>query len=198
VAIVIVLAVLAAAWIVSYLWLNKAVVQPVEVENPDGEAGTALVVDHPGRGTFHVQVISGYVEGLVASGWRVERTTASRRAPADLSAYDLLVVGSPTYWFAPSRPVWLYLSRIGDLHGQRVVTIVTGMGAGARASKALAGWVRAVKGDLVAALLYYWMRPNDDDNYANTAQNKVLAVALATAAAQNLSLPVQAAKGNRG
>jgi hypothetical protein len=95
--------VLGLAWTVSYLWLNRAFAAPVETSNPEGPAGRALVVDHPGRGSFHVQVVSGYVEGL----------------------------------------------------------------------------------------LYYWMRPNDHDNYADTAQNKALAVRMAAQAAQALSLPVQ-------
>ena len=193
-AIIIVLVALAAAWILSYLWLNKATVSRVEVQNPEGDAGTALVVDHPGRGSFHVQVVSGFVEGLVSSGWRVERTTASRQAPADLSGYDLLVLGSPTYWFTPSWPIRSYLGRLGDLKGQRTITLVTGMGAGERSAALLAKWVRKANGDLAKGLLFYWMRPNDDDNYVNAEQNKVLAVQMATQAARDLSFPGKPAK----
>jgi hypothetical protein len=169
-------------------------VSQVEVLNPEGDVGTALVVDHPGRGSFHVPVVSGYVEGLVSAGWRVERTTASRQAPADLSAYDLLVLGSPTYWFTPSWPIRRYLGRLGDFKGRRTVTIVTGMGAGERSAATLEKWVRKANGNMAQGLLYYWMRPNDDDNYANTGQNKALAVQMATQAARHLALPGKAAE----
>jgi len=35
-------------------------------------------------------------------------------------------------------------------------------------------------------LLFYWMRPNDDDNYVNTEQNKALAVELAMQAGKEI------------
>jgi hypothetical protein len=185
----IVIIVIALAWVLSYLWLNKVVVSPVEVRNPEGKAGTALVVDHPGRGSFHVQVVSGFVGGLVVGGWRVETTTISPQAPTDLSGYDLLVLGSPTYWFTPSWPMRRYLGWLGNLDGQRVVTIVTGMGAGERSASIAEKWVRGRDGDLVKGLLFYWMRPNDDDNYVNTAQNKALAVEMAAQTARELQPP---------
>ncbi|MBN1138441.1 MAG: hypothetical protein JXM73_17765 [Anaerolineae bacterium] len=175
----IVIGVLAVAWALSYLWLNQEFVGQIEVRNPEGEVGTALVVDHPGRGSFHVQVVAGFVEGLVSSGWRVETSTASRQAPTDLSGYDLLVLGSPTYWFTPSQPIRRYLDRLGDLKGQRTVTIVTGMGAGGRSAATIEKWVREASGDLVSGLLFYWMRPNDEENYVSTKQNKELAVQMA-------------------
>jgi hypothetical protein len=183
--------VLGLAWAGSYLWLNRAFATLVKTSNPEGLAGRALVVDHPGRGSFHVQVVSGYVEGLLSAGWRVDRTTASRETPVDLSGVDLLVLGTPTYWFSPSWPIRRYLRRVGDLGGQHTVTLVTGMGAAARSAAALERRVRQAHGHLVEGLLYYRMRPNDHDNYVDTAQNKALAVRMAAQAAQALSLSVQ-------
>ena len=180
---------LVATGIGSYLWLNKEVVSEVEVQNPAGNAGTALVVYHPGRGSFHRRVVSGFVEGLVSRDWRVKIATARPQAPRDLAGYDLLVLGSPTYWFTPSWPVRRYLRRIGDLGGQRTATVVTGMGAGGRATARLEKQVREAGGTLVRALLLYWMRPNDDDNYVDTEQNKALAVETAIQAAREIPLP---------
>jgi hypothetical protein len=186
---VVFLVVLGATWLASYLWLSKEVVRQVEVRNPERDEGTALVVYHPGRGSFHSQVISGFVEGLVSGNWRVEVATASPLAPIDLSSYDLLVLGSPTYWFTPSWPIRRYLRRLGDLGGQWVVTIVTGLGAGGRSSSILESWVRKANGNLVRGLLLYRLRPNDDDNYVNTSQNMALAVEMATQAASEIPPP---------
>jgi flavorubredoxin len=183
----IVLAFLAAAWILSYWWLNREVVGKVEVRNAGGDTGSALVVYHPGRGTFHRRVVGGFVEGLVASGWRVEVATASNQAPTELANYDLLVLGSPTYWFAPSLPIRRYLRKLGDLDGQPTVAIVTGLGAGERSSKVLQGKVRDAHGYLVKSLTLYRMRPNDDDNYADGKQNQALAVEMAKQAARSLA-----------
>ena len=184
---IIILAILAAAWILSYWWLNQEVAGQVEVRNPEGDTGSALVVYHPGRGTFHRQVVGGFVDGLVGSGWRVEVTTANAQAPTELANYDLLVLGSPTYWFTPSLPIRRYLRQLGDLGGKPVVTIITGLGAGGRSSKALQGAVRKAHGSLVKSLLLYRMRPNDDDNYADGRQNRALAVEMAEQVARSLA-----------
>lgn len=184
---IIVLAMLAAAWILSYWWLNNEAADEVKIHNPEGATGSALVVYHPGRGTFHPQVISGFVEGLVASGWRVEVATANAQAPSDLTGYDLLVLGSPTYWFMPSLPVRRYLRRTGDLGGQPVATIITGLGAGGRSSAILREKVCDAHGRLVKSLILYRMRPNDDDDYADGRQNRALAIEMAKQAARSLA-----------
>jgi len=186
---IIVLVILVAAVGLSYLWLNKEVVSEVKVLNPGGDVGTALVVYHPGKSDFHDRVTSGFAEGLVSNGWRVEITTPSFQAPTDLSSYDLLVLGGPTYWFTPNRPIRRYLSRLGDLGGQRTVTIITAMGAGGRSTSIIEKQVREANGDLVNALLLYKMRPNDDNNYVNSKQNQALAVEMATQAAKEIPLP---------
>jgi hypothetical protein len=186
-ALVIILTVLAAAWILSYWWLNKEVAGEVEVRNPEGDTGSALVVYHPGPGTFHRQVVDSFVEGLVAGGWRVEVATASTQAPTELDNYALLALGSPTYWFTPSVPVRRYLRRLGDLGGLPAVTITTGLGAGGRSSKVLQRYVRDAHGSLVESLTLYRMRPNDDDNYVDATQNMALAVEMAKQAAASLA-----------
>jgi hypothetical protein len=168
---------------------NKEVVSEVKALNPEGDGGTALVVYHPGKSDFQYRVFSGFVEGLVSRDWRVEITTPSSQAPADLSGYDLLVLGGPTYWFTPNRPIRRYLSRLGDLGGQRTVTLITAMGAGERSTSIMEKQVREANGDLVNALLLYKMRPNDDDNYVDSQQNQALAVEMATQAAKETPLP---------
>ncbi len=172
-----------------YYGRNKDVVSEVKTLNPGGDVGTAFVVYHAGKSDFQQRVISGFVEGLVSTGWRVELTTASDQTPTNLSAYDLLVLGGPTYIFTPNRPIRRYLSRLGDLRGQRTVTIITAMGAGSRSSSIMERLVREANGDQVKSLLLYKMRPNDDDNYVNGKQNRALAVEMANLAAREIPLP---------
>jgi flavorubredoxin len=134
-------------------------------------------------------VFSGFAEGLVSNGWRVEVTTASTQAPTDLCGYDLLVLGGPTYGFTPNRPIKRYLNRLGDLGGQHTVTIITALGSGERSTAIMENLVREANGDLVKALLLYKMRPNDDDNYVNSKQNQALAVEIAAQAAKEIPPP---------
>ena len=83
-------------WVIWYWYrVSKEVVSQVEVLNPGGERGTALLVYHTGRRGFLHSVIQAFAGGLVSAGWRVEITTASQQAPTDLSGYDLLVLGGP-------------------------------------------------------------------------------------------------------
>ena len=172
-----------------YYGRNKDVVSEVKTLNPGGDVGTAFVVYHAGKSDFQQRVISGFVEGLVSTGWRVELTTASDQTPTNLSAYDLLVLGGPTYMFTPNRPIRRYLSRLGDLRGQRTVTIITAMGAGSRSTSIMERLVREANGDQVKSLLLYKLRPNDDDNYVNGKQNRALAVEMANLAAREIPLP---------
>jgi flavorubredoxin len=189
----IVFAVLAVI-VVAVAWLdygrNKEVASEVEVLNPEGTTGTALVVYHPGKSDFQRRVFSGFMEGLVSNGWRVESTTPSAQTPTDLSSLDLLVLGGPTYWFTPNRPIKRYLNRLGDLQGQRTVTIITALGAGERSASIIKRQVREANGNLVKALLLYKMRPNDDDNFVDGEQNRALAVEMARQAALEIPPPV--------
>jgi flavorubredoxin len=184
---IVVLAALAAsgAWLFS--GRNREVVSEVTTLNPEGDVGTALVVYHPGKSDFQRRVFAGFAEGLVANGWRVEMTTPSPQTPTGLTGYDLLVLGGPTYGFAPNRPIQKYLGRLGDLGGKRTVTIITALGMGERSTGMMQRLVRQANGDLVKALVLYKARPNDDENPVDGKQNQELAVEMATRAANEIA-----------
>jgi hypothetical protein len=74
--------------------VNKDVVSGIEVINPNGNK-TALVVYQAGLTAFPKDTSYAFANGLAASWWRVEITTASSQAPSDLSNYSLLVLGFP-------------------------------------------------------------------------------------------------------
>ncbi|NIV30092.1 MAG: hypothetical protein GWN58_11510 [Anaerolineae bacterium] len=170
-----------AAWLFS--GRNSEVVSEVQTLNPEGEAGTALAVYHPGKGDFQRRVFAGFAQGLVANGWKVEMTTPSPQAPTDLAEYDLLVLGGPTYGFKPNRPVLKYLARLGDLGGKPTVTIITALGMGERSTEMMQRHVREANGDLIEALTLYKARPNDEDNPVGGSQNQDVAVEMAIQAA---------------
>jgi flavorubredoxin len=180
---IVVLVVLSAALVLSNLWLSRDVVSEVEVRNPEGDAGTALVVYHPGKSDFQERVTYAFAGGLVSNGWRVEITTASAQTPTDLSGYDLLILGGPTYWFTPNWPIRRYLSRLGDLRGQPTVAIITAMGLGGRSISIMENDVREANGDLVKSLILYTLRPNEDLYGINDAAE------IATQAAKEIPLP---------
>ena len=167
---------------------NREVVTEVTTLNPGGGAGTALVVYHPGKSDFQRRVFTGFAQGLVAGGWRVEMTTPSLQAPTGLDGVDLLVLGGPTYGFKPNRPIQTYLNRLGDLGRKPTVTIITALGMGRRSAHFMEQRVRQANGTLVKSLILYKARPNDEHNPVGGRQNQDLAVEIVTRAARTIDL----------
>ncbi len=151
-AVAIALAAYPAGWFGLLLpYVNREVASPVRTLNAQGSAA-ALVVYHPGRSDLPERTATAFAEGLAANGWRVDLTTASRKAPADLAPYRLLVLGAPTYDWAPAGRIRRYLARLGDLRGLRTVLLVTAMGVTAQSRPALERLVRAAHGEVVKSL----------------------------------------------
>jgi flavorubredoxin len=178
----VVVTVVASAWL--FYRMTKEVVSDIKVLNPESDKGTALVVYHPGQTDFHEKVTHAFAEGLVSSGWRVEMTTASSQAPTDLSGYDLLVVGGPTY--GPSQPIAKYVKRLGDLGGKRTAILITGLGATDGAIANVQSLVRGANGDVVKAMALWQSRPNNEDD---PRPNREVALDMATQAGKEIPLP---------
>ena len=142
--------------------VQTCVPSEVVTVNPTGATGTAFVAYHAGLSCFQKDVTFAFVRGLVSNGWQCDVTTASREAPADLSGYDLLVLGAPTYAFKPARPITQYLERIGDLGGLPTVLIVTGGGATERAASVLADSVTEANGTSIELLELWQDAPNEE------------------------------------
>jgi hypothetical protein len=140
--------------------VNAEVISDVEVLNPDGSKGTALVAYHPGRSGYQEMLAWSFSKGLVSNGWRVEITTASKEAPTDLSGYDLLVLGAPTYDWVPAKRIQRYLEQLGDLGGQPTVVIISAAGKTTVSLPRMEELVREANGDLVASYALWTMVPN--------------------------------------
>ena len=144
------------------VWVElHEVVSEIKVLNPEGDKGTALVVYQKGLRDFQPKVAFAFAEGLVSRGWRVEITAVSSRAPTDISSYDLLVLGWPTYWFNPSLPIQRYLKRIGNLEGRTTVIICTASGAPASSCEKMKSLVQAANGTILKSLTLFTIRPNE-------------------------------------
>jgi hypothetical protein len=143
-------------------WANTEVISAVTTRNADGTSGSALLVYHPGRSDLQERAITGFVDGLVAAGWRVDLTTASAQTPTDLSSYDLLVLGAQSYTWAPARPVQDYLRRVADLAGKSVVVILSGLGETGPANGVMRDLVAETNGALIEIYNIWQLRPIDD------------------------------------
>lgn len=170
---------------------SREIPSPVAVLGRGGGA-RALVVYHPGLSDFQEQVARAFGEGLVARGWQVELTTASARAPVAIADYDLLVVGGPTYFWAPARSIQRYVVRLSDLHGKPTAILITGAGAVARSRAIMERLVREAHGEIVVSLALTTMRPNDEAAERAGESNRSAAERMARTAAQRVPLPSRA------
>ncbi|HEX5686238.1 MAG TPA: NAD(P)H-dependent oxidoreductase, partial [Ideonella sp.] len=179
---------LAAAWV---WWASsREVVTGVKPLNSNGTTGRALIVYHPGLSDFPDRVTASFAAGLAASGWRVERTTASIQAPGDLDGYDLLVLGSPVYANAAATPLSRYLERLGDLRGKPVALVFTAAGDAGPALAATAERATAAHGRVVGKYGYTTQRPNGASPSAG-GSNVDQAIAMAHDAGRALSPAAQ-------
>jgi len=128
--------------------------------NSDGPAGDALLIYHPGVTRFNRRVTYAYAEGLADSGWRCDVSTASGAAPTDLEEYELLVLGTPTYFSGPARSIVEYVGLLGDLGGIPTTIIVTAGSGSDLAAMKLEAVVLDANGTVTGILELWQMRPN--------------------------------------
>jgi hypothetical protein len=140
--------------------VNAEVISDVEVLNPSGSAGAALLVYHPGKSGYQTMLIRAFSDGLVSNGWRVEVATASKKAPTDLSGYDLLVLSAPTYDWMPAKPIQRYLEQLGDLSGQPTAVILSAAGTTTLSLPKMEELVKEANGDLIASYALWTVVPN--------------------------------------
>jgi NAD(P)H-dependent FMN reductase len=175
----------------SLVWVSQAVkretASAVVTLNPTGSTGKALLVFHPGLSDFPDRVVTGFADGLLQASWRIDRTTASRQAPTDINAYDLIVLGSPVYAYAAAIPLQDYIARVGDFHGKPVVLVFTAAGDAAGALDATAAKVASAHGKVIGRFGYTSMRPNESAK-AYPGSNTERAVAMARDAARSLGV----------
>jgi len=131
--------------------VNKDVVSGIEVVNPSGSK-TALVMYQAGLTSFPRDTSYAFANGLAASGWRVEITTASSQAPSDLSKYGVLVLGFPTYGGSPGQVIVRYVDRLEDLHGINTVIIALGSYAPLKSADIMTQKVQAENGTVQKSL----------------------------------------------
>lgn len=159
---------------------------PLTPVSATGGAGRALIVFHPGLSEFPDRILASFAQGLSGAGWRVDRTTASNKAPADLAGYDLLVLGSPVYANAAALPLTDYVRRVGDLKGKPVALVFTAAGDADPALQAMAAQVGQQHGRVVGRFGYTTQRPNRAVTGGDS--NTAVAVAMAREAGEGLRL----------
>jgi len=139
---------------------SQETVTSLRTLNPQSSKPAALVVYSPGLSDFHQKIAEAFATALT-SNWTVCVVTASSQAPTDLTGYTLLVIGGPIYGGQPSKPVQDYMTRLGDLKGLRVYTLLTSAGENPQAETMASSWITAHGGVEAGTLILHTMAPNE-------------------------------------
>lgn len=131
--------------------VNKDWVTDIQTVNPEGQAGKALIAYYPGRSDFQQDIGKAFAEGMAANGWRVDMTAAGSGAPTNVSDYDLVVLGSPTYFFQPAGRITKYVKTL-NLAGKDVVVITSGLFSTTGSANALQQAARTAGGNAIKAV----------------------------------------------
>ena len=156
-----------SAVLVAYIGLNlnKDVVSGIDIVNPDGSK-SALIVYQPGLSSFPRDVSYAFGNGLAASGWRVEITTASSQAPSDLSKYGLIVLGFPCYGASPGTAIIRYVDRLANLQGIDTVIVACAAGSPGGSVDTMTQKVQAAGGTFKESLSLFTIAPNEGNGTA--------------------------------
>lgn len=130
--------------------------------NSQGKSGNVLVIYHPGLSSFQEDVTYSFVKGLVERDYAIEITTSSSKTTTDISKYDLIVLGMPTYGGGLAKPMENYLARIDDLEGKKVVIIITGAGSTDESVTNMKEFIAMRNGYIIESLPLWSMKPNED------------------------------------
>jgi flavorubredoxin len=167
------------------LGANRIHERPIEQIGAGGASGRALVVYQPGLSDYPMQVARACGEGLAERGWQVDLVTASARAPADWSPYQLVVVVSPTYWYTISWPVGGYLGLVRGAKDKRTVAVVTAAGSADHSLRALEERLVAIGATVVERHAIFTWAPNDEAHYV-ASENKAVGLTIARAMTRRL------------
>ncbi|MFX0071121.1 MAG: flavodoxin family protein [Candidatus Hermodarchaeota archaeon] len=135
-------------------YIRTDTVSKVETINKNGKTGEVFVAYRPGVSTFQTEITYAFILGLEENDWKIKVTTISSKTPTDLSSYDLIVIGTPTYSSEPHDSVKDYLKDVDDLDNKDVVIIVSAGGSDSALSD-MEDRVKDAGGKVVMSIIVY-------------------------------------------
>lgn len=134
----------------------------LDTKNSDGKSGKILVVYHPGLSSFQKDVTMSFVRGLVERDYIVDITTPSSKTTTEINGYELIVLGAPTYGFAPAKPMENYIKRVVDFKGKKIVAILTGSGSTDESLAKMKELIEIANGAVIESLPLWSSAPNEE------------------------------------
>jgi len=136
--------------------------------------GRALIIYHPGAMAYTEEVAYGIGKALQARGWEVHLDRANSRAISDLSEFNLLCVGSPTYGGSPRPPIVNYINRCSNLEKKMCLVFATGFYDPDESNKKMQNLLEAKGGKVVSSLALFTKQKNQVDELTGEFVEKMM------------------------
>lgn len=136
--------------------------------------GRALIVYHPGATGYTEEVAYAIGKTFQVKGWEVLLDRANSRAISDLSEFNLLCVGSPTYSGSPRPPIVEYINRCSNLENRVCLVFATGSNNPEEANKKMQNHLEAKAGKVISSLALLTKQKNQLDELTREFVEKMV------------------------
>ena len=135
--------------------------------------GRALIVYHPGATGYIEEVAYAVGKALQTKGWEVLLDRANSKAISDLSDFNLLCVGSPTYSGSPRPPIVNYINRCSNLEKRACLVLTTGFHDPNESNKKLQNLLESKGGKVIGSLALFTKQKDQVDELTGEFVEKI-------------------------
>lgn len=136
----------------------------------------ALIIYHPGATGYTEEAAYAIGRALQAKGWEVHLDRANSKAISDLSDFNLLCVGSPTYMGSARPPIVNYINRCTNLEKRAYLVLTTGGADPNESNKKLQSLLEAKGGKVISSVALLTKQKDQLDELTEELVEKIIEV----------------------
>lgn len=138
--------------------------------------GRALIIYHPGATGYTEEAAYAIGKALQVKSWEVHLDRANSKAISDLSEFNLLCVGSPTYAGSARPPIVNYINRCTNLEKRVCLVLTTGSADPNESNKKLQSLLESRGGKVISSLALLTKQKDQLDELAEEFAEKIVEV----------------------
>jgi len=136
----------------------------------------ALIIYHPGATGYTEEAAYAIGKALQAKGWEVHLDRANSKAISDLSDFNLLCVGSPTYMASARPPIVNYINRCTNLEKRACLVLTTGGADPNESNRKLQSLLKSRGGKVISSLALLTKQKDQLDELTEEFVEKIVEV----------------------
>lgn len=150
-------------WLLLSLWVQQDRTGPQWENKLEYPRGKALLLYNPDPlYNLDEQLAKAVSGGLLEAGWSCRVTTYQDFGDSATGEYDLLLILTNTYNWAPDWPTRRFIENARGLKGKAVVAITVGSGSTERSKRLLEEQLEESGAEVLNSRTFWLLRPNDE------------------------------------